>query len=273
MPTNNSVQVLRFRWFNDACYELKLPNGKGILVDPYIDESEYRILSSRDVEAADYILISHSHFDHTLDLAVISDRFDSQIFAGELSGIEIARRYDVPGYRMNLCSPGETRVTDDFKLEVFRGKHTKLPASIDRPSRWVDNVAEHGEGPEATEINMLGSYEYMIYLLTLPSNFRILIWGGGATQSAIIQAQGWKPNFSIAQLPRENTDIIARLYASIGGQVIVPHHHDYFIARGEEGEKIITETVTKTKALAPSTLVFCPEKGRWYSINTAIIQD
>lgn len=258
---------IRIRWFNDACYEIKLPNGKGILIDPYIDESEYKVLGSESVEAADYILISHSHFDHTLDLAKIANRFDSQIFAGELSGIEIARRYDIFGYRMNLCAPGDVIQTDDFRLECFRGKHTKLP-DFDRPSNWASEVARHGEGPEAAEVNMLGSYEYMIYLLTLPDNLRLLVWGGGATTTAIAQAARFEPNVTIAQLPRESTDQVARLYAAIGGQVIFPHHHDFFIAQGEEGMRVIRETVEKTAALAPGTMVLCPKKAKWYTVCT-----
>lgn len=31
---------------NDACYELKLPNGKGILLDPYIDHSNNKLLGN-----------------------------------------------------------------------------------------------------------------------------------------------------------------------------------------------------------------------------------
>ncbi len=33
------VETVKLRWLNDACYEFKLPNGKGILVDTYMDAS------------------------------------------------------------------------------------------------------------------------------------------------------------------------------------------------------------------------------------------
>ena len=86
--------AIRIRWFNDACYEIHLPNGKGILVDPFINESKFRTLSYDDVEKADYILISHTHFDHVLGLARVSRRFDSAIFAGAGAGVELARCYE-----------------------------------------------------------------------------------------------------------------------------------------------------------------------------------
>ena len=263
------TQGIKLRWFNDACYEIKLPNGKGILVDPYIDHSKYRVLSAGDVEAADYILISHTHFDHVMDLGNISSKFDSKIFAGQLSGVELARCYDIPGHRLFLCGPGDRFQLEDFSLECFRGKHTKI-GDIDRPSRWPDNVANDGLDPKTTALNMLGSYEYMIYLLTFPDHTKLLVWGGGATPEAIKQASQFQPHISIAQLPRESTDQVAALYAAIGGQVIFPHHHDFFIAQGEEGARVIRETVEKTAALAPATTVLCPEKGKWYSVYTGV---
>ena len=268
----SKTKELRIRWFNDACYEITLPNGKGILIDPYIDESKFKKLDSDCVEHADYILISHTHFDHFLDLAKIADRFDSQIFVGQGSGMELAKCYDVAGYRMNFCSPGEHIATDDFELQVFRGKHTKL-GDFDRPAKWPENIAKDGLDPKTIELNMWGSYEYMIYLLTLPSNFRILIWGGGADTRSITQAKEFAPDVAIAQLPRESTDAVAQLYAAIGGRVIFPHHHDFFIAQGEPGMKVISETIEKTKKLALDTLVISPEKGKWYRIQTSVELD
>lgn len=262
--------AIRIRWFNDACYEIHLPNGKGILIDPYIDESKYHTLSYSDIEKADYILISHTHFDHVIGLAKASQRFDSRIFAGEVSGIELASCYDIPGYRLNLCAPGDVIENEDFRLHCFRGKHTRL-GDFDRPSQWPQNIRNEGLAPETQRLNMLGSYEYMIYLLELPDHTRLLIWGGGATEEAIRQARSFHPTITIAQLPRETTDQIARLYAAIGGQFIFPHHHDFFIHQGEAGMKVIRETVEKTLVLAPQTHVLCPEKGKWYSIQTSVM--
>lgn len=261
---------IRIRWFNDACYEIGLPSGKGILVDPYITHSKYHLLSAEAVEAAEYILISHTHFDHVMDLETISARFDSQIFAGQVSGVELAARYDVPGYRMNLCVPGDRFETEDFTLKCFRGKHTKL-GDFDRPSQWPNNVQKDGLDPETTLLNMLGSYEYMIYLLTLTDHTKLLIWGGGATQEAAAQAKSFHPQISIAQLPRETPEQIARLYAAIGGQFIFPHHHDGYLASGEDGARFIQETVEKTAQLSPQTAVVLPEKGKWYTISTGIM--
>jgi L-ascorbate metabolism protein UlaG (beta-lactamase superfamily) len=266
------TKPLKIRWLNDACYQILLPNGKSLLIDPYIDESPYRVLSSEDIQSADYILVSHTHFDHVLDIAKISERFDSKIFVGQASGLELARCYDIPSYRMFWCSAGTRLEMPDFTLDCYSGKHTKL-GDFDRPSRWPENIRKDGLDPNTVTLNMLGSYEYMIYRLTLPDHTRILVWGGGATEEAIAQAKEFQPDISIAQLPRETTDQVARLYAAIGGKIIFPHHHDFFMNKGEEGMRVIQETVDKTSQLAPFTLVVCPQKGKWYSIKTGVTPD
>lgn len=265
MKTN----AVKIRWFNDACYEIKLPGGKTILIDPYIDESRYKLLGSERLEGADYILISHSHFDHVLDLPKIMDRFDSQIFAGQFSGVELAKYYDIPGYRMNLCGTGDVCDTGDFVLRCYRGKHTNL-GEKDRPSHFRELAKSAGLDLKAESASILGSYEYMIYTITLPSNLRILVWGGGATPAAIYQAKQFSPDITIAQLPREDTSQIAKLYAAIGGRVIFLHHHEYFLVKGDEGAQVIRETVEKTSALAPDTMIVLPEKGKWYSVSTCV---
>lgn len=114
-----SVNCVKIRWFNDACYELKLPNGKGILIDPYIDQSPNKLLPCSAVEAADYMLISHTHFDHIMDAGDLSRKFDSQIYVGRDSAIGLARYFNIPAYRINPCIHGETYRTDDFRLDCF----------------------------------------------------------------------------------------------------------------------------------------------------------
>lgn len=266
------MEMLRIRWLNDACYELKLPGGKGILIDPYIQDSRFRLLDREDVEAADYVLISHTHFDHVMDLGYMSKKFNSSLYAGYLSGMKLVSYFDIPGYQMNLCHPGDIFWTEDFKLECYRGRHTKL-GDFDRPANWPENLSKEQLDPRSLEMNMTGSYEYLNYLLTLPSGYKVLIWGGGATKDAVRQAENWNPNVTIAQLPRESEEEIARLYAAIGGQIIFLHHHDALLTTGEEGKLRIQKVVEETEKRAHDTRIVCPEKGKWYRIKTLIAME
>lgn len=256
---------VRVRWFNDACYELALPNGRNILIDPYIDSSPLKVLGSEALERVDYVLISHTHFDHILDLDIIRRRFAPQVYVGHLSAVALADYFDLPGCQINLCYPNETYLLGDARLTCLRGKHTSL-GEMDRPSRWPQNLADEHLPPALEELMKLGSYEYTNFLLELPEGWRFLIWGGGATPDAVFKVRGLRPDFSIIQLPREPVEEVAALYAAAGGQVILPHHHDSFLAKGPAREAVIRDTVAATRRLAPHTTVLLPEKGRWYSL-------
>ena len=257
------------RWFNDACYKIRLPNGKVILVDPYIDSSPLKKLGSDALTQVDYVFISHTHFDHVLDLDRVMSKFNPQVYVGCLGAVELAKQFDICGGQMNLCYPGETYMLDGATLTCLRGKHTSL-GDLDKPSHWKANIEQENLPAEHEKMNMIGSYEYTNYLLMLPGNLKFLIWGGGATLDAIAQIGKLTPNISIIQLPREPVEKVAQLYAAAGGQVIFPHHHDSFLSKGPEGKAVIDATVEKTKQLAPDTSVVLPEKGEWYEFSTSL---
>ncbi|MCA9269919.1 MAG: metal-dependent hydrolase [Planctomycetales bacterium] len=54
--------------------------GKKILLDPFLNENPAAPIGADDVDA-DYILISHGHFDHVADAASIANRCDAQLIA------------------------------------------------------------------------------------------------------------------------------------------------------------------------------------------------
>ena len=93
------------RWINDACYEIRLPDGREVLIDPYIDESPNHVLHM-DAEGADYVLISHTHFDHVLSLGTIVERFEPQIF-GSLRFLVGSGRDGQLGREVQATEPGE----------------------------------------------------------------------------------------------------------------------------------------------------------------------
>ena len=254
------------RWFNDACYEIRLPGGKTILTDPYIDSSRNHTLTAEDVEGADYILVSHTHFDHIVELGQIAEKFRSKIFVGASAGLELAKHFDLPGWQMYACSPGDRYELEDFTLECFRGKHTFL-GDIDRPSKWPENNARDGIDSALQTLNMLGSYEYSLWLLTLPDHTRLLIWGGAVLPETVNQARHFHPTISIAQYVMQGPEAMEGLYRAIGGQVIFPHHHEPVLAKegGLEEMKAVAARMAER-----GTMVVLPEKGRWYTIRTRV---
>jgi L-ascorbate metabolism protein UlaG (beta-lactamase superfamily) len=59
-------------WLGHGCWSIRAA-GSAILIDPFLDDSPTAPVKSDAVEA-DYILVSHGHFDHVADAAKIAKR-------------------------------------------------------------------------------------------------------------------------------------------------------------------------------------------------------
>jgi len=68
---------IEITWLGHASWSVRLPDVAGgdktILIDPFLDDSPTSPVKSGEV-AADYILVSHGHFDHVADTAKIARR-------------------------------------------------------------------------------------------------------------------------------------------------------------------------------------------------------
>jgi L-ascorbate metabolism protein UlaG (beta-lactamase superfamily) len=66
-------------WFGHNCWSIAA-GGKTIVVDPFLDESPTAPVKSAAV-AADFILVSHGHFDHIADAVKIAKRTGATVLA------------------------------------------------------------------------------------------------------------------------------------------------------------------------------------------------
>ena len=107
------VKGIKFRYINFACYEVILPNGKEIVIDPchtmntdgkkdaYMAAGSYDIpVDWCDYKGADYVLISHTHGDHTLDLGYLVAKTGFDWKAESLGDIAIL--CDLPAHTFTI---------------------------------------------------------------------------------------------------------------------------------------------------------------------------
>lgn len=66
-------------WHGHATWQLQI-GGASIVVDPFFDQNPSAKTKAADV-AAQYILISHGHFDHIADAVAIAQRTGAQVLA------------------------------------------------------------------------------------------------------------------------------------------------------------------------------------------------
>ena len=71
---------MEFTYYGHACFGIEL-DGVHLLFDPFISGNELAKDIDKDKIKADYILVSHGHQDHTLDLVDIAKRTGAKVIS------------------------------------------------------------------------------------------------------------------------------------------------------------------------------------------------
>lgn len=95
-------------------------NGKTLIVDPFISGNE--LANHIDVNSlkADYILITHAHGDHILDVETIAKNTEAII----VSNAEIAGYYEAKGFKTHPMNHGGSWEFDFGKVKYVNAIHS-----------------------------------------------------------------------------------------------------------------------------------------------------
>jgi len=95
-------------------------HGKTILVDPYISANELAKDIDIDKLEADYILITHAHQDHVLDVEAIAKRTGATV----ISNFEIVTHFEAKGLTGHPMNIGGTWTFDFGKIHMVNALHS-----------------------------------------------------------------------------------------------------------------------------------------------------
>ncbi len=273
----NGSKSLRIRFIGTQCYELELPNGVHIITDPYITPVKgyancgFRDFSLDEIERCDYILLTHSHWDHTSDIGELCRRFGARIFLGSMVAPDVIDFFKLGLSSTIIMNPGQKFIFDGFEMTGFLGDHIKLP-----PALIGDGSLKNlGGAPDGYErLSRLGTVECYNFCLTLDNNYRILMFAGTDENKDVYKiADEFRPNLLLRQIVgsygmKWNADIIAGLKA----QLTLPMHQESCV-RGVFGftmDEAVEQINTRLKDLGSQTTFFVPEPYKWYTISQTI---
>jgi L-ascorbate metabolism protein UlaG (beta-lactamase superfamily) len=105
-------------------------------------------LVDRHIDRANYIVISHSHFNHCMDMPHIA-RKTGALVIGTYSTTNIARANGVNDQQLITVKGGEDYQFDEFSIRVINSLHSPLaakryfewgevPRDVERPLRMID---------------------------------------------------------------------------------------------------------------------------------------
>ncbi len=278
------VEGLRFRSFGVGCaHEIQLANGKHIVIDPFFGEHETEEHGRESVSGADYILITHTHFDHDLAAGYLAKKFNSKVFVGTMSAMDFLKFHEISYDNVFPVTPGQTYTLEDFTLQIWAAKHNPSGGRTYHEETDICRKETGIEGHKACD--NWGSLESLDYMITTRNNIRILVASGRIVWEELFdQCRRQCPNILLRQSGMRKTgeDLfgggqvsageLAEVLVKYGAQLIIPFHYDVMVWKiGEDGvRKYFEEVKAEVERLAPGSSLLYPESYRWYRLGLGI---
>ncbi len=279
----NSAGEIQLTYLGQAGYEIT--DGKtAVLVDPVISMIKMRrdtkpggldmarelsSILTPDTEAidakikrADYILITHGHYDHALDAGYISNKTGA-IIVGHETTANIARAYGVPHERLLIVRGGEDFDFGAFSLRVIPSLHTAVAHKF----YYSDPLASQlgGYAPKGLKAPLHASDFAeggdLMYLLRMAGH-QVLIMG--SMNYIEREVEGLRPDVAIVgALPNRHEiyDYTGRLMRALGHPATVfPTHWLYCGAPAWKDSMThnVKEFAEEVKATSPESNVIIP---------------
>ena len=252
---------------------LKLPTpNDGVLADDSrplfgwdsVGVSDEAVIDAH-IKKADFILITHTHLDHALDLAYIARKTGAKVIGTE-STINLARASAVPGNQLLAVRGGDDLEFGVFSLRVIPSLHgilRRAPNMPPIPGPPPPEIFPSDAKPpfQLRDYVQGGTLAYFIRL----NEVKLLVFG--SMNYIEREVEGLRPDAAlIGAMPerREIYQYTARLLHSLGDPpLVLPTHWDrfnvpYTISQQPAVERL-QSFLAEVKEASPSTRVIVPE--------------
>ncbi len=105
--------------YGHACFGIEI-NGVHIVIDPFITGNPQASNIDLDSVNADYILVTHAHQDHILDVEALAKKTNALL----ISNYEIVMHFGEKGVKGHPVNHGGTFTTEHFTAKYVNAVHT-----------------------------------------------------------------------------------------------------------------------------------------------------
>lgn len=249
-------------WYGCATFRLRTAEGLTVWLDAYLDrvpDAEQSGVGVDDVEAADWILVGHSHFDHLWGAERIAVRTGATV-VGSYESVRVLAAAGVPEEQLLAVAGGERVALDDTtSVRVLPSLHSCVWSSQPMPpadevclgetgltlqertermrALWAgfgamgDDVRAHLAAADQGERGDGGALVFVVETSEGSLLFQDSIgsWSGVLGQQApdvAILAVAGRGNRDGEPVQGSTADFVAEQAAALGARTVVPCHHD-----------------------------------------------
>lgn len=285
--TQATSRMLQFRWLDAQCIQIRLPNGKVILCDPFfpsatnpweIEDKNAELyyldkpFSVEDLKQVDYLILNHTHGDHILKLEEIFRMYHPIVIIHSAMAEGLARTHEIWLSSIYPVDLNGRYYFDGFTLDTFHGTHHPVRYSFREGMEMPGFV----ENRRADELNILGGLFNMNFIITTDSGFKIGFVGGDDDADCRIFEQNTpdilfrnklhssNSNYDVA---RDWADYLIRTHASL----MVPMHHEKWLkTKPGYTTDIVNQMNQYLIEQHANARVLNAERTRWYRVNLSI---
>lgn len=221
----------------------------------------------RHVPKADYVLLSHSHFNHAMDVPYIAKKTGAVVIGTE-STCNIAINGGVPDEQIHAVKGGEDYEYSAFSIRVIPSLHSALSCKLYKDFGTVRLkqeplcLDEYVEGGTLAYLVRMGGREILLF---------------GSMNFIEREVEGLRPDvaFIASAPPRLDIhDYTARLMRCLGQPplVVATHWDDQGLPFGAPQDKALAQTeafIQEVKAASPQTEVFVPRHFQTLTLDAS----
>ena len=298
LPRSEKGGQVVLRWLGTAGWEIS-DGTTVILIDPYISRifgpqppgrtpfarppGDTRPLYAWDdvavpdvaaidshIQRADFILVTHTHYDHVLDVPHIALKTHATVIGTE-STENVLRAYQVPEEQLITVRGGEDYEFGAFSVKVIPSLHSPL----DHKHYFSSEQAPVGMKAPLTLRQMHPEGGTIAYLIRFHGH-QILVFGG--MNYIEREIEGLQPDVVLAGAAgsrKEIYDYSGRLMHSLHfPALVVPTHWDNFTAPYGASQQpsidALQSFVQEIKAASPKTIVIVPKYFEAIPLGSAV---
>ncbi|MER7442333.1 MBL fold metallo-hydrolase [Micromonospora avicenniae] len=236
--TRHRPGPVSFRWWGTAGWRVDI-GDRTVLVDPFLSRIHTGLFDGgmngstplevrtevvdAYVDRAETVLVTHTHWDHFMDVPYIAGRTGARVF-GTLTAYHLGLAYGVPSGQLSAVKGGEVMDFGAYTVEVVASLHSRnasyavsLPGVRLAPTAKPLTVADLPEGD---------TLNYVLRVAGGPTVFFM-----GASDFVARNLAGIAPDVAMVALNSTTVtaDYVSRLMAALDHpEVVVPVHFDNF---------------------------------------------